>query len=134
MTKRLLHFTEQLAARIQATWEDHVREDYWKQLYKASDIDLRDNLQMHLDNMKKGVYDFRRNYRVKETHDRYQVVYDCNVTGMPKIHCVVSKETGDLARHCIKLVERAFFQFNLYDERSRAAAMAVAHWDGEYLN
>jgi hypothetical protein len=134
MTNRLLHFANQLADKVQETWEDSVRTDYRNQLHKADNDDLRGNLQMHLRYMQEGVYDYGRHYRVKEQEDRYQVVYDCNVTGMPKIHCVVSKETGDVARHCIKLVEEPFFQFNLYDERSRTDCMAQAHWDRDYLN
>ena len=134
MTHRLLHYTTQLANKVQETWEDSVRADYSKQLHKADNDDLRANLQMHLDYMQQGVYDYGRHYRVKEQEDRYQVVYDCNVTGMPMIHCVVNKETGDLARRCIKLIEEPFFQFNLLDERSLCDCLAQAHWNGDYLN
>ena len=61
------------------------------------------------------------------------IVYDCNVTGMPMVHCVVSKETGDVARHCIKLVEEAFFPFNLMDFSSRIDCMALPNYNGDYL-
>ena len=134
MTNRLLHFANQLADRVQGTWEDSVRVDYNNQLHKAEDEDLRGNLQMHLNYMQEGVYDYGRHYRVKELDDRYQVVYDCNVTGMPMVHCVVNKETGDVARHCIKLIEEPFFQFNLLDERSRTDCLAQAHHNKDYLN
>ena len=134
MTDSLLIYANQLAKRVQSTWEDGVRCNYRQQLDAADNDDLRGNLQMHLDYMKQGVYDYRRNYRVKEKEDRYQIIYDCEVTGMPKVHCVVSKTTGDVARHCIKLIEEPFFQFNLLDERSRTDCLAQAHHEREYLN
>ena len=64
--------------------------------------------------MRQGVYNYGRHYRVVDKNDRWAIVYDCNVTGMPMIHCVISKETGDVARHCIKLVKEAFFLSTLW--------------------
>ena len=133
MTRTLERYCNQLADRLQETWEDSVRQDFTQQLAKAVDEDLRGNLQQHLDYQAQGVYNYGRHYRVVDKDDRWAIVYDCNVTGMPKIHCVVSKETGDVARHCIKLVDEPFFHFNLLDERSRTDCYAQAHYDGQYL-
>ena len=97
--------------------EDSVRADYTKQLQTATSSEQRDNLREQLRNIHEGQFDFGRNYRVRELEDRYQIVYD-DETGATDIHCVVSKETGDVARHCIKLVEEPFFQFNIHTKKS----------------
>lgn len=132
MTK-LEKYANQLAQKVQASWEDSVRCDFQTQLSKADNDSRRRNLQMNVDYQKQGVFDYGRHYRVVEKDDRYQVVYDCNVTGMPMIHCVISKETGDVAQHCIKLIEEPFFQFNLLDSRSRMDCLAQAHFNEDYL-
>ena len=129
----LERYSNKLARLVQLSWEDAVRNDFSLQLKRADSEDLRGNLQMHLDYQQQRVYNYGRNYRVVDKDDRWAIVYDCNVTGMPKIHCVVSKETGDVARHCIKLVNEPFFHFNLLDERSRTDCYAQAHYDGQYL-
>ena len=59
---------------------------------------------MHLDYQREGTYDYGRHYRVNEKEDIYQIVWDCNVTVMPMIHCVINKETGDLARYSTELI------------------------------
>ena len=133
MTRTLERYCNQLADRLQETWEDSVRVDFSQQLAVADNEDLRGNLQMHLDYMRDGVYNYGRHYRVIDKNDRWAIVYDCNVTGMPMIHCVISKETGDVARHCIKLVKEAFFPFNLMDFGSRIDCMAQANYNGDYL-
>ena len=129
----LERYSNKLARLVQLSWEDAVRNDFTLQLKDADNEDLKGNLQMHLDYQRRGVYNYGRNYRVVDKNDRWAIVYDCNVTGMPMIHCVISKETGDVARHCIKLVNEAFFHFNLLDERSRTDCYAQAHYDGHYL-
>ena len=129
----LERYSKKLARLVQLSWEDAVRNDFSLQLKNADNEDLKGNLQMHLDYQKQRVYNYGRNYRVVDKDDRWAIVYDCNVTGMPKIHCVISKETGDVARHCIKLVDEPFFHFNLLDERSRTDCYAQAHYDGQYL-
>lgn len=133
MNPNLESYTARLAKVLQERWESAVRTDIRNQLNKAKDSDLRDNLKMHLQYQDQGVYDYGRHYRVLDKNDRWAIAYDCNVTGMPMIHCVVNKETGDLARRCIKLVEEPFFQYNLLDERSRAACYTVADIEGNYL-
>ena len=133
MTRTLERYCNKLADRLQETWEESVRLDFTQQLAVAEDEDLRGNLQMHLDYMREGVYNYGRHYRVVDKNDRWAIVYDCNVTGMPMIHCVVSKETGDVARHCIKLVKEAFFPFNLMDFDSRIDCMTQANYNGDYL-
>jgi len=133
MSRTLEYYCNKLAARVQETWEDSVRLDYTQQLAVADNEDLRGNLQMHLDYMSEGCYDYGRHYRVVDKEDRWAIVYDCNVTGMPMIHCVISKDTGDVARRCIKLVKEAFFPFNLMDFGSRIDCMAQANYTGEYL-
>ena len=133
MNPNLENYTERLANILQQRWESSVREDFRIQLSKAKDSDLRGNLQMHLDYQEQGTYDYGRHYRVIDKEDRWAIAYDCNVTGMPMIHCVVNKETGDLARRCIKLIEEPFFQYNLLDERSRHACYTVADINGDYL-
>ena len=129
----LEQYAHVLAYKVQQTWETNVKSEFRAQLDKAVDEDLRDNLQTHILRMNAGQYDFGRHYRVKEKEDRYQIVYDCNVTGMPSIHCVINKATGDVARSCIKLVEEPFFQYNLMDWGSRLECFSNANFDGEYL-
>ena len=131
MSHDLLNYTNQLARKVQSTWEDSVRADYTKRLQTATSSEQRDNLREQLHNIHEGQFDFGRNYRVRELEDRYQIVYD-DETGATGIHCV-SKETGDVARHCIKLVEEPFFQFNILYERSRTDCISQAHWNREYL-
>lgn len=135
MSSSLLLYTEQLARRVQESWNDSVRTEMRKQLNNPTNTpDATEVVQRYLNSMSEGKFDFRRNYRVTEKEDRYLIVYNCNVSaGQPKIHCVVSKTTGDVARHCIKLVEEAFFQFNLLDERSRADCLSQANYKGDYL-
>lgn len=132
-TTNLERYTMKLAARVQRTWEEQVRKYYSDQLKDAKAADLRDNLNMHLEYQREGVYNYGRNYRVDERPDRYAIVYDDNASGMPKIHCVVSKETGDVARACIKLVKEPYFNYNLLDERSRHSCYSHAHYNGDYL-
>lgn len=129
----LERYTMKLAARVQRTWEEEVRNYYADQLKTAKDADLKSNLNMHLEYQREGVYNYGRNYRVDERPDRYAIVYDDNASGMPKIHCVVSKETGDVARACIKLVKEPYFNYNLLDERSRHSCYCHAHFSGDYL-
>jgi hypothetical protein len=129
----LEQYAHVLAYRLQQSWEDDVKAQYRQQLDNALDEDLRGNLQMHVLRQHSGQYDFGRHYRVKEKEDRYQIVYDCNVTGMPMIHCVINKATGDVARSCIKLIEEPFFQYNLMDPGSRLECLSNASFDGQYL-
>ena len=131
---RLELYATQLAHKLQLSWEDFVRQDYENQLRSAKEEDLRGNLQMHLDYQRDGVYDYGRHYRVVEREDIYQIVWDCNVTGMPKIHCVINKETGDLARYSTELINEAFFQYNLNDKGSRICCLSEASFNGEYLS
>ena len=133
MSRTLERYCIKLADRLQETWEESVRIDFSQQLAAADNEDLRGNLQMHLDYMRQGVYNYGRHYRVVDKDDRWAIVYDCNVTGMPMVHCIVSKETGDVARRCIKLVKEAFFPFNLMDFASRIDCMAQANYNGDYL-
>ena len=129
----LYNSTQLLANKLQETWETSEYLFYRNLSDSAPCEDTRNNCKVILRYMAQGLHDFRRNYRVSEVEDAYRVIYNCNVTGMPMIHCVVSKETGDLARQTTDLVERARHQFNLLDPRSREACLAVASYDGGYL-
>ena len=131
---KLERYATQLANKLQITWEESVRLDFTRQLRDATEEDLRGNLQMHLEYQREGTYDYGRHYRVNEKEDIYQIVWDCNVSGMPMIHCVINKETGDLARFSTELINDAFFQYNLNDEGSRICCLAEASYTGEYLN
>lgn len=127
-------YATQLAQKLQQTWEDYVRQDYESQLRNAKEEDLRRNLQTIIDYQRDGLWDYRRHYRVREKDDTLQIIWDCNVSGMPKIHCVINKETGDLARYSLELVNEAFFQYNLNDEASRICCLTEASYTGEYLS
>ena len=108
MSRNLEIYCNQLATRIQETWEVSVSGDC------------------------------SRNYRVVDRDDRWLIVYDQydnngEICTEPKTHCVVSKETGDVARRSIKLVEEAFFPFNLMDLGSRVDCLVRANYTGDYL-
>ena len=60
MSRTLKVYCDQLAERVQETWEDSVRFDFTQQLAVADNEDLRGNLQMHLDYMRQGVYNYGR--------------------------------------------------------------------------
>jgi hypothetical protein len=134
LNPNLRSYSQQLADLVQRTWERNVRLDYENQALTAPNEDARDNLLMHLRYQDQGVYNYGRNYRLVETDTDYKIVYDCNVTGMPMIHCLVNKDTGDVARHVTELIEDAFFQFNLLDPRSRDTCYALAEFTGDYLS
>ena len=134
---RLLNYTKKLACKLQQTWETHVRQDILEQIAKASDEGDQHklgNLQMHIMFMDHGKYKFGRDYHVVESGNDYAIKYTCNVSGMPKIHCVVNKDTGDVARYSTELVNEAFFPFNLLDKASRDTCMGVASYNEDYLS
>lgn len=131
---KLLGYVSQLATKLQADWELSQLLHYRNLADTAPAEDTRKYCRSVLKYMAQGVHDFRRNYRVDEKDGLYRIVYDCNVTGMKKIHCVVSKDTGDVARFTTELVNEASFPYNLNDLRSREAALAIADYDGEYLH
>jgi hypothetical protein len=83
--------------------------------------------------MAEGIHDYRRNYRADEKGAYYRVIHNCNVTGLPMIDAVVSKETGDVARHTTELINEPHFAYNLLDPRSREACLAIADYKGDYL-
>ena len=91
------------------------------------------NLQMHIAFMDRGKYKYGRDYHVEEHGGDLAIKYVDNVSGMPKIHCVINKQTGDVARYSTELVNEAFFPFNLLDKGSRDDCMTQASYDGEYL-
>ena len=95
-------------------------------------IDLATS-RMHIIFMDRGKYKFGRDYHVEEQGDDLAIKYVDNVSGMPKIHCVINKYTGDVARYSTELVNEAFFPFNLLDKGSRDACMTQASYDAEYL-
>lgn len=129
----LEQYVHVLAYRVQQTWENNVRLEYATQLKEADNDALKGNLEMHVIRQHAGQFNYGRDYRVEEKDDRYIVKFDCNVSGMPSIHCVVSKATGDVAKTCIKLVEEPFFPYNLLDQQSRNECFDRAHFDRNYL-
>ena len=129
----LEQYVHVLAYHLQETWEANVRLEFQTQLKEAETEDLKGNLQMHVLNQHAGRYDYGRHYRVEEKDDRYVIKYDCNVSGMPTVHCVVNKATGDVARNCIKLVDEPFFPYNLLDPQSRKECFGAANFTRDYL-
>ena len=131
--RQLEQYVHVLAYKVQQTWEQNVRLEYATQLKEADNPELKGNLEMHVLRQHAGQYNYGRNYHVEETDDRYLVKFDCNVSGMPSIHCVVSKATGDVAKSCIKLVEEPYFPYNLLDEQSRNECFGAVSFNREYL-
>ena len=129
----LYRYTEQLAARLQQTWEHSQRIFYRNLSLSAPCEDTRNECKKILGMMRDGVWDFRRHYRVKETQSNYQIVFVNNVNSMPTIHCVVGKRHGDVARWTTELINESCFQYNLLDPRSREACLAAAEYTGAYL-
>lgn len=130
---RLRAYAEQLANELQRKWESRTRARFQRLHDSATDPCTKRNYAMHLNYQAQGKFNYGRNYTVAEIEDRYRIEYTCEVSGMPLIHCVVSKSTGDVARHCIKLVEEPFFNYNLLDPRSRRDCLAVCDPDRSYL-
>lgn len=95
--------------------------------------DTRANCRKILNYMAEGLHDFRQNYRVEEEDGVYRIVYEETTSGMPKVHCVVNAETGDVASHTTELVNEPHFAYNLMDPRSREACLAIADYTGDYL-
>ena len=129
----VLHHVESLAKKIQSTWEVSERLFYRNLAISAPCPDTRTNCNNILRYMSEGIHDFRRHYQVDEYDGHYRIVYRCNVSSMPKIHCVVNKETGDVARYSLDLINETCFQYNLSDPRSREVCLSVASYDSEYL-
>ncbi|QIN96993.1 hypothetical protein [Synechococcus phage MA10] len=129
----LYNYVQALADKIQETWNDDQRLFYRNLENTAPNEDTRANCRKVLQYMAEGLHDYRQNYRVKENEGTYQVVYNCCVSGLPMVHCVVNAETGDLAQYTTDLVDRVYHQYNLLDPRSREACMAVANFSGDYL-
>ncbi|QIN96709.1 hypothetical protein [Synechococcus phage S-N03] len=130
----LYNYTKQLADRLQETWETSELLFYRNLADSAPGADTRKDCRRVLYMMKEGLHDFRRHYRVVEKDNTFRIVYSCNVSGMPRIHCVVGKETGDVARYTTELVNEPHFAYNLLDPRSREACLAIADFNGDYLN
>ena len=130
---KLLSYVEQLAHKLQSSWElsEILFNRHWADS-APSEVTRRSHRNI-LKNIHEGHHDFRRNYRVKESGDNYNVIWDDNTSGAVRIHCVVNKRTGDVGRFSTDLINEAFFQFNLLDSRSREECLAVAEHTGEYL-
>mgnify|MGYP000339054251 CR=1 FL=1 len=130
----LIKYSNQLAVKIQQTWEESVRLDFLKQLREAEDEILRMDLLTNINYQREGLYDYGRHYHVQETDNEYRIVYDCEVGGMPMVHCVINKETGDLAKYTTELVNEMYFQYNLLDPRSRESCLSQASYTSDYLS
>ena len=130
---KLYYYVEQLAKKIQESWElsELLFHRHWAD--NAPSEVTRRNHRNILNYMHEGLHDFRRNYRVDEKDGNYRVIYDCNYTGMRKIHCVVNKDTGDVAKYDTELINEPSFQYNLVDSRSRESCLAIADYKKEYL-
>ena len=129
----LYRHTEQLAKRLQKSWE-HSEYIFYRDLAQSTDNEhTRDNCQQILRYMAEGVWSYGHNYRVKERQSNFEIVYDDKVSGMPKVHCVVGKRHGDVARWTTELINESCFQYNLLDPRSREACLAAAEHTGDYL-
>lgn len=132
MTK-LEHYAAQLAKKVQATWEAAVQAE---SQYRHDSVDCKDakaTYKQEMDYQKAGTVNYGRNYYVEDHGDTLRVAWWCNVSSMPMTHCVINKETGDLARYTTELVNEAFFQFNLLDDNSRLACLTEAEYTAEYL-
>lgn len=129
----LYTYTEQLANRLQYTWEHSQRIFYRNLSISAPCEDTRAECRKILGMMRDGIWSFRRNYRVRENQSNFEIIYDNNFSGMPSIHCVVGKRHGDVARYTTELINESCFQYNLLDPRSRDACMAAADYEGKYL-
>ena len=130
----LYGYTKQLADRLQATWEHSQRVFYTQLADSAPCPDTRKQCRQVLRMMHDGLYDYRQNYRVEEREKHYRIVYNVSTNaGMPMIHCVVGKETGDVARYTTELINEPHFAYNLLDRRSREACLAIADYTGDYL-
>lgn len=128
------YYANKLANKIQISWEEYTR-NYYQEYYRNTEEPLaKANYLQILEYQRDGLYDYRRHYHVLDKGDYLQINWTCNVSGMPKIHCVINKETGDVAKYNTELVNEAFFQFNLMDENSRLECFSLANFDREYLN
>ena len=123
-----------LAVRLQETWELSQRVFYRDLAQSAPEEDTRANCRKILQYMAEGLHDFRRNYRVDEKDGNLRIVYSCNVSGMPMVHCVINGDTGDVAKYTTELVSRARHCYNLLDPRSREACLSIADYTGGYLD
>ena len=129
----LYDYVSALAKRHQDTWELSERLYYRNLADTAPCEDTKRNCRAVLSYMAEGLHDYRRNYRADETGAYYRVIHNCNVTGLPMVDAVVSKETGDVARHTTELINEPHFAYNLLDPRSREACLAIADYTGDYL-
>lgn len=129
----VLNHAETLAKKLQTSWEQSQRVFYRDLSISAPCADTRRNCNDILRYMSEGLHDFRRNYRVSDKDGHYRIVYDCNVSGMPMIHCFINKETGDVAKYSLDLINETCFQYNLADRRSREECFSVAEYTGDYL-
>ena len=129
----LYHYTQQLANAIQASWERSERLVFRNLADSAPCPDTRRECRTRLRMMEDGLHDYRRNYRVDEKDGNYRVIYNCNVSGLPMVHCVVGKKYGDVARYTSELIDEPHFPYNLLDPRSRESCLAAADFERNYL-
>ena len=127
----LYNYVQSLANKIQETWNKDQRLFYLNLSTTATQEDTRENCRKILRYMAEGIHDYRQNYRVSESEGAYRIVYDCCVSGLPMIHCVVDSETGDLAKFTTDLVERVNHQYSLLDTRTSEACMEEASFTGD---
>ena len=125
---------EELCIKLQQTWE-HDQRLFFRNLRDTAPVEAtKRNCQKVLNYMSDGLHNYGRHYHVKIVDGVIQVRYTCEVSGKPAIHCVINKETGDVAKYSTDLINESCFQFNIIDPRSRFDLFSVAHHTGDYLS
>lgn len=130
----LFQYVGQLADKLQKSWELDQKLHFRNLADTCGNESTRRNCIQILRYMDEGIWNFGRHYHADVKDGEYRVLFTEKVSGMPKIHCVINPETGDLARYSTELINESCFQFNLLDRGSRMDCLAVAEYSGEYLN
>ena len=130
----LFQHVESLANKLQSSWELSEKLHYRNLADSCGNESTKRNCHQVLNYMKEGIWNYGRHYHADVKDGEIRVLYTEKVSGMPKIHCVINPETGDLAKYSIELINETCFQFNLLDPGSRMDCLAVAEFSGKYLN
>lgn len=125
---------EQLCRKLQESWEQSQRLFFRDLSLSAPSETTRRNCRNIISYMVAGLHNYGRHYHVDVQEDIVRIRYSCEVSGMVMIHCVINKNTGDVAKYSTELINESCFQFNILDPRSAVDLFSVANHTGDYLS